>query len=168
MTYSEHGVAHFSDDRIYRYALSRTWDSAKPKLMFIGLNPSTADETKLDPTLRRVIRFADREGCGGLWMANLFAFRATNPIHMKASFDPIGPRNDAWLLRMAEQCHPHIIVGWGAHGGWLGRDTEVCELLKQYNFTPVRCLGLTKDGHPRHPLYVRGDTALVDYPEVTP
>jgi len=85
--------ATFSTDRVYRYALWRVWDAALPSFVVIGLNPSTADETENDPTIRRCIGFAKREGCGGLVMLNLFAVRATDPRVMMAHPEPIGPDN---------------------------------------------------------------------------
>ena len=90
--------AVFSPCRTYRYALSRVWAADKPYALFIGLNPSTADETLDDPTIRRCIDFAKRWGYGGLVMANLFAYRATNPSEMKAATDPVGVANDEWLI----------------------------------------------------------------------
>lgn len=161
MTYSEHGDAFFSDDRVYRYALTRVWDNTLPKMMFVGLNPSTADETKLDPTLRRVVRFADREGCGALSMTNLFAFRATKPSNMKAANDPVGPANDIWLRGLAD-VSAYIVVGWGTHGGYRARDRQVDSLLHGFE---LKCLGVTKDGHPKHPLYLRKDAPLITYRE---
>lgn len=157
----EAGDAIFSDDRRYRYALSRVWDPSKPMMMFIGLNPSTADETKLDPTMRRVVGFADREGYGGFWMGNLFAFRATDPLDMKASFEPVGPGNDDWLSTMARWCDV-IVCGWGTHGGWLGRDEAVLKLL---DGRQLKALKITAKGFPSHPLYLKADTPLIDYPE---
>lgn len=155
---SEHevGEAYFDAGRVYRYALSRVWEPKKPMMMFIGLNPSTADETKLDPTLRRVIGYAKREGCGGLWMANAFAFRATEPKDMKNAADPVGPMNDRWLLDIACWC-PLIVVGWGTHGAWLNRDAKVRTLLQGYE---LKCLKTTKTGMPGHPLYLKSDAPL--------
>lgn len=93
--------ATLSEDRKYRYTLTRIWDETKPKVMFIGLNPSTADETKDDPTIIRCINFAKSWGYGGLEMTNLFAFRATNPKVMKNEKEPIGKDNDTWLKKLA-------------------------------------------------------------------
>ena len=87
--------AKLSECRKYRYALWRTWDETKPHVMIIGLNPSTADETKDDPTITRCINFAKSWGYGGVCMANLFAYRATEPTVMKGSTDPVGTENDA-------------------------------------------------------------------------
>ena len=83
--------ARFSESRTHRYALWRIWEKGAPMVMFVGLNPSTADETQDDPTIRRCIDFAKRWGYGGLYMLNIFAFRATNPKDMKAAADPVGP-----------------------------------------------------------------------------
>ncbi len=89
--------ANLSECRKYRYALWRTWDKSKPYAMFIGLNPSTADETENDPTINRCINYSKDWGFGGLCMVNLFAFRATDPSDMMASKDPIGSDNDDWI-----------------------------------------------------------------------
>lgn len=161
---SEHevGQAYFDDERVYRYALSRVWDVKKPMLLFVGLNPSTADENTLDPTLRKCIKFAKREGCGGLWVANLFAFRATNPKDMLAAVDPVGPDNDIWLLDIARWC-PIILVGWGAHGVHLGRDMQVRKLLQGHT---LAALAVNANMTPKHPLYCRDDTPLITYQNV--
>ena len=160
----EAGVAYISADRLYRYALSRIWDNTRPRMLFVGLNPSTADEARLDPTLRRVVRFAMREGCGGLWVGNLCAFRATKPATMReaveAGVDPVGPENDRWLADMARWCAPNILVGWGANGIFLDRDAAVKRLLRNYD---LKCLGRTKNGQPRHPLYIAAKTELESY-----
>ena len=95
--------AIFSVCRKYRYALWRSWDESKPYVMIIGLNPSTADETKDDPTITRCINFAKSWGYGGVCVTNLFAYRATVPSDMKASNEPIGTENDAWLYKLARE-----------------------------------------------------------------
>ena len=121
----------FSPCRTYRYALWREWIGGDGYVMFIGLNPSTADETQDDPTIRRCIAFAKAWGYGGLSMTNLFAFRATDPKKMKAVADPIGPENDAHLLRLARDAGV-IVAAWGANGTHRGRDADVRELLKDH------------------------------------
>jgi hypothetical protein len=128
----------------------------KPALMVIGLNPSTADESKLDPTLKRCVAFAHSWGYGGFVMANLFAFRATDPLDMKACLEPVGPDNDTFLIELAFACKL-VLAAWGTHGGWLGRDDEVIDLLTSRGVN-LACLALTKFGFPKHPLYVKGDT----------
>ena len=146
---------HFSPCRSYRYTLWREWEGKNDDyVMFIGLNPSTADETFNDPTIRRCIGFAKNWGYGALCMTNLFAFRATKPAVMKMNPDPIGMENDEWLLKMAQEAGT-LVAAWGAQGAHLRRDFEVKSLLKD-----LHCLGMTKGGHPKHPLYVRGDTVL--------
>ncbi len=148
------GSAEFSPDRIYRYALYRIWDETKPRVMFIGLNPSTADESIDDPTIRRCKRFAADWGYGGLIMANLFALRATDPRIMKEHSDPIGPDNNYWLEKLGRESEI-IVAAWGNHGGHLNRDRVVVGFMPS-----MKCLGITKKGRPRHPLYVRADTSL--------
>lgn len=145
-------TAQFSTCRKYRYALWRWWDRTKPYAMFIGLNPSTADETNDDPTIRRCIGFVAEWGYGGLCMANLFAFRATDPKNMMKHPEPIGPKNDYWLLELSRQAGI-VIAAWGAKGEYKHRSKTACAALRD-----LKCLGLTKTGHPRHPLYLPKDT----------
>ena len=141
--------ATFSPCRQYRYSLWRHWgDPAGGYAMFVGLNPSTADETMDDPTIRRCIGFAKDWGYAGLCMTNLFAFRATQPADMKAVADPIGPDNDQALLRMA-QGSGVIVAAWGVDGAHLGRGDVVRGMLPNLHF-----LKLTQAGHPSHPLYL--------------
>jgi hypothetical protein len=120
-------TAHLSACRNYRYALWRSWDEAKPWVMFIGLNPSTADETTDDPTLTRCINYAKAWGYGGVCMANLFAYRATEPANMKAASNPIGVDNNAWLIKLATQA-ALVVAAWGNDGGYLGRSNQVVSL----------------------------------------
>lgn len=146
--------ADLSIDREYRYSLWRVWDANKPFVLFIGLNPSTADENDDDPTIRRCINFSHRWGYGGLYMANLFALRATNPKNMKAHKKPVGQGNDDVLLELSKQAGL-IVCAWGTHGAHLSRENHVYELLKTHN---LMCLDITKNGHPKHPLYIKSDT----------
>lgn len=157
----ESGPAVFSDDRVYRYTLTRAWNPALPTAMFIGLNPSTADENRLDRTLRRVIDFVTREGCGALVMANLFAFRSKDPHQMKRAPDPIGPQNDAWLARLLASSEL-VVCGWGIHGAFRQRSTDVRMLLRSAS-SKARCLGLTATGEPLHPLYLKATTPLIPF-----
>ena len=142
--------AQFSPDRIYRYALWRTWDEDKGLLLVIGLNPSTADENVDDPTIRRCVDFAHRWGFGGLYMLNLFAFRATDPKELLDTPDPVGPENDEFL-RMYSRSAGDVMAAWGTHGVWFTRGARVCELLGKES---LFVLGLTQNGQPRHPLYM--------------
>lgn len=146
--------AEFSRCRRYRYVLWRQWDwqGYANQVMFVGLNPSTADETEDDPTIRRCIRFAKDWGYGGILMANAFAFRATDPRVMKAASDPVGRDNDEKLRYWGTQVGL-IVAAWGAHCP-VDREREVCSVIGR----PVHCLGTTKAGAPKHPLYLRADT----------
>lgn len=151
-------AAGFSGCRTWRYWLARTWAVDRAPLVVIGLNPSTADETADDPTIRRCIDFARRWGHGGLTMLNLFAFRSTDPRGLRRAFDPVGPQNDT-VLRSATEGR-RVLCAWGAHGSYMDRNAVVAELLADRDLV---CLGQTKDGHPRHPLYMRADTPPVAY-----
>ena len=142
--------AYFSPCKQYRYALWRMWGGITGYAMFVGLNPSTADATTDDRTVRRCIGFARAWGYSGLCMTNLFAFRATDPRIMQAEADPIGPDTDAWLCDTASQASL-VVAAWGVHGVHRGRDRAVLRLLEGY---PLMCLGLTRDGNPRHPLFM--------------
>jgi hypothetical protein len=147
-------AAIFSPCRQWRYTLVRIWDSERRPAQFICLNPSTADETHDDPTVRRCINFAQTWGFGGMVMTNLFAYRATDPKQMKAAPDPVGPDNDLFLYEVA--FHAGIVVAaWGVYGSYRDRDKEVLKLLGNL---PVYYLTITKDGRPGHPLYLRGGT----------
>lgn len=141
--------AEFSACRQYRYRLWRLWDASRPTTVFIGLNPSTADETADDPTIRRCLGYAKAWGFGRLEMLNLFAWRATDPKAMKVAADPIGPGNDD-AIRAVADTGGLLVAAWGVHGTHLGRDREVCAMLAGR----LHVLRLTKDGHPGHPLYL--------------
>lgn len=135
----------------YRYTLERVWADNLPSVLFICLNPSTADEHVDDPTVRRCIGFARNLGFGSIMMTNLFAFRSTDPRGLLTATDPIGPENDAWLDRIHEQTDL-AISAWGTKGCLLNRHRAVAA-----RFPDLQCLGITKAGHPRHPLYIRSD-----------
>ncbi len=149
--------ATFSPCRTYRYALSRTWDAARPPLAVLMLNPSTADAFQLDPTIRRCISRAKGVGYGGLEVRNLFAFRATKPADMLAAADPVGPENDDAIRQVLELT---IVAAWGCHGTHAGRDAAVKRLLVGAD---VRCIARTKGGHPGHPLYLPDALALMPF-----
>ncbi|MGH1539147.1 MAG: DUF1643 domain-containing protein [Arenicella sp.] len=144
-------TAKLSECRKYRFALWRTWDDSKPYVMFVGLNPSTADETTDDRTLARCISYAKSWGYGGVCMANLFAYRATEPNDMKAVKDPIGAENNDWLKKLANDAGL-IVAAWGNDGSYLDRSEQVKALLPE-----VHCLKLNKSGEPAHPLYQKAD-----------
>ena len=149
--------AIFSEDRLYRYTLSREWGESDNFCMFIGLNPSTADEKKDDPTIRRCVGFAKDWGYDSVFMVNLFSLRATDPKDMLSHPKPIGDSTNMWIQYLAEKAGI-IVCAWGAHGRHLNRDKAVIQMLQ-----PVKtyCLGVTKGGQPRHPLYIKADTKPV-------
>lgn len=152
----------FSEDRAYRYALWRLHEDLSQEhglVAFIGLNPSTADETSDDPTIRRCIGFSRRWGYRGFVMLNLFAVRATSPKVMKHHPQPVGPANDDAIREIVSKCET-VVCCWGAHGSHLGRDEAVRELLRVPGI-PLWCLGTTKGGQPRHPLYLPGNCEIV-------
>jgi hypothetical protein len=139
--------AAFSPCGRYRYTLWRDWGGEGGKYaLFVCLNPSTADDERDDPTVRRCIAFADAWGYRRLCVANLFALRATDPAALLAAADPVGPDNDAWLRRAARGAAV-VVAAWGNRGARLGRDGEVLALLPRPHF-----LRLTVRGRPEHPL----------------
>ena len=140
--------AVLSDCGRYRYALWRIWEECLPVVMFIGLNPSTADATRDDPTVRRCVDFARRWGYGGLSIGNLFAYRTSHPRQLMTAEDPVGPDNDDWLLRLNAQAQL-TVAAWGDNGTYRGRHHAVIRM-----FPRLYCLKMSSQGNPRHPLYL--------------
>ena len=149
--------ARYSPCKKYRYTLTRVWDADKPKVAFIGLNPSTATEIQNDPTVTRCMNYAARWGYGGMHMLNIFGYRATDPKIMKAVKEPVGAGNDFWIKVKAQEA-AMALACWGTHGEHQERGKKVLELVDN-----LKCLGVTKHGHPRHPLYMRSDVQPVAY-----
>ena len=145
-------TAVYSDCERYRYSLTRIWDSQGRKALFVMLNPSTATEVQNDPTVERCERRARTLGFGAFQVTNIFAWRDTDPRAMRAAADPVGPQNDAAILAGTDWAD-QVIAAWGAHGAHLGRGAQVQALLRETG-APVCHLGLTKAGHPKHPLYI--------------
>ena len=143
--------ALYSPCETYRYALTRQWGGGG-RLLFVLLNPSTATEAQNDPTVERCERRARALGYGAFRVTNIFALRETNRHKMRAAPRPIGPENDATLLHAVAWADT-IVAGWGAHGAHMDRGAQVAALLGQSG-RAVHHLGLTKAGHPRHPLYI--------------
>ena len=155
----------------YRYSLYREWrgthdpknwewfdrDYGEPKsCVFVMLNPSTADGQTDDPTIRRCVGFAKAMNYERIDVLNLFAFRATNPkqlLTLNHSDNPVGVHNQRYFNEVI----PHagiVIAAWGAHGSHIGQDETVLGWIEERTNLPVQCLGITKEGHPRHPLYL--------------
>lgn len=149
--------AWLSDDRKYRYRLGRRWDPTLRDVemdVWVMLNPSTADGRVDDPTIRRCIAFSKAWGAGGLHVVNLFAYRATNPKDLGWVEDPVGPENDEQItaaVARATDTGGRVIVAWGAHPDAAARAEHVASFL---DAVPLVCVGVTKAGAPRHPLYV--------------
>jgi hypothetical protein len=136
----------------YRYRLTRRWAPDGATVAFVLLNPSTADAARDDPTIRRCIGFARDWGYAALEVVNLFAWRATEPAALHRAEAPVGPRNDAHLLRAAREAQ-RVVLAWGVHGALAGRDRAVLALLAPLGERLV-CLGRTRAGQPRHVLYL--------------
>lgn len=147
--------AVFSDDREYRYRLWRTWNVDLPTAVFIMLNPSTADETEDDQTLRRCIDYAKRWGYGRLEVGNLFARTAKDPSELWSKLDPVGPENDEHLEEILDG-NVLPVAAWGAYGDKRGRADEVARRFDVEWF----CLGTTHSGQPVHPLRQPSDAEL--------
>jgi hypothetical protein len=168
--YDEHCAGHegermtpaiFSEDRVYRYTLSRTWFDFQgvevaadvPRYVnFICLNPSTADETKDDPTVRRCVGYAKAWRFDGLVVTNIFAFRSTVPAALyRPSNNPTGPRNDYYIRQVASMA-ALVVCAWGEHAKLNGRGDAVRKLIR--DVCDPHYLRLNASGRPAHPLYL--------------
>jgi hypothetical protein len=149
--------AVISRNGLYRYALWRSWEWNRERVMFIGLNPSTADAQQDDPTIRRCIGFAKNWGYGGLLVGNLFAYRTARPETLRCSQNPIGRLNDVWLNRMADEAS-FILACWGNQGAFKNRDREIVR-----KFDKLKCLKLNQSGAPAHPLYLAKSLAPMKF-----
>jgi hypothetical protein len=149
-------VAHYSDCERYRYDLTRVWDARGRKVAFVMLNPSTATEVQNDPTVERCERRARALGFGAFRVCNIFAWRDTDPKLMRKAADPIGPANDDAI---SDACYwaDTVVAAWGTHGEHLNRGAAV-ETFMRATGKPLHHLGLSKAGHPKHPLYISYQT----------
>ncbi|MEX0370228.1 MAG: DUF1643 domain-containing protein [Tateyamaria sp.] len=145
-------TAVYSDCERYRYSLTRVWDDSGRRVNFVMLNPSTATEVQNDPTVERCERRARALGYGSFAVTNIFAWRDTDPKAMRAASDPIGPDNDD-AIRDRAHWAADVIAAWGTHGAHLNRGFHVSQLLRRVD-RPLYHLGLSKEGHPKHPLYL--------------
>ena len=149
--------ATFSSCRTYRYSLSRIWDKKKKFVLFIGLNPSTADEKVDDPTIRRCVNYAKNWGYGGFLMVNLFAYRTTLPSKRKKVKYPIGKNNDKYIVKLSKKADI-TIAAWGNNGKLYSRDKQVLSLVPN-----LMCLKINKSGQPAHPLYLKKGLKLIKF-----
>lgn len=179
MTFIAHGLmsqaslfaansgATFSPCGEYRYHLWRVWDDERPIMCWIMMNPSTADEIDNDPTIRRCIGFAKREHCGGVSIRNVFALRSTDPAALLTHPDPFGPENAEHLNAVRNVSLLTILVAaWGNQVGPKKRSphrTAYCHAANACMQNGAYCLGTTKSGQPKHPLYLASDTPLVKW-----
>jgi hypothetical protein len=151
--------AVFDSSGRYRYTLLREWQSDGPRVAFVMLNPSLADEARDDATIRRCMGFARLWGFASLEAVNLFAYRTMKPANLRRVNGPIGTENDGYIasaVRRADQ----IVIAWGNHGAIQDRASEVLNLLADES---LFCFGMTKARSPRHPLYLPNDTPLVPF-----
>jgi hypothetical protein len=156
-------TAIYSDCERYRYSLTRIWEAGGRKALFVMLNPSTATEVQNDPTVERCERRARALGFGAFQVTNIFAWRDTDPRKMRAATDPVGPGNDAAILEGADWAD-QIVAAWGTHGAHLDRGPAVERLLREAGY-PLFHLGLSKQGHPKHPLYIGYSQQPEPWPE---
>jgi len=156
--------AEFSEDRKYRYNLWRIWDESKPYVMFIGLNPSTANETEPDPTIKSVIRIATNNGYGGVFMMNCFPLVSSDPIalyefYATEIFHSHFLTNNVRLKQVSERCES-VVAAWGNFD--IVKDTERDKQLMDM-FPDMMALKINKNGSPKHPLYCKSDSKLIDF-----
>ena len=149
--------ATFSSCRKYRYSLSRIWDKEKKYVLFIGLNPSTADEEADDPTIRRCVNYAKNWGYGGFMMVNLFAYRTTLPSNLIKVKYPVGTENDKYIVKLSKKADI-TVAAWGNNGNLYSRDKQVLNLVSR-----LMCLKINKSGQPAHPLYLKKGLKLTKF-----
>ena len=152
--------AVFADDRTHRLYLWRRWNKQGPWLMFIGLNPSTADERLNDPTVRRCIGFAEKWGYGGIFMCNVFTLVSTDPKKLNVE-TPIAMGAGLAMREIRSRCRG-AVAGWGNLITQVRQGEERVERIKR-ELSPLQCLGLTKLGHPKHPLYLPYSVELTTF-----
>ena len=145
-------TAVYSDCERYRYSLTREWDVEGKRLLYVMLNPSKATERDNDPTIERCERRAKRLNYGAFGVVNLFALRETSPANLRRAKWPEGPENTAQIAEMAGWAD-EVLCAWGVHGEHLDQCDSVLPILRESG-KPLLSLGLTKAGHPRHPLYI--------------
>lgn len=159
---SSKGSVILSKSRRFRYLLTRhIADKGRP-VVFVMLNPSTADASIDDATIRRCIGFARRWKASSLVVVNLFGLRATDPRELRAAANPTGKMNKHWVRTTVARKDALVVCAWGAHGDLLDMDEQVKRWMRKLK-VKAKCLGTTKDGHPKHPLRLSYDTKLVPF-----
>lgn len=157
----ENNGASFSEDRNYRYALWRIWDESKPLVMFIGLNPSTANETDNDPTIKSVCRIAKNNGYGGVYMMNCFSLVSTDPKRLQEVYDCLHEEEDVEnmrrLLEVSRLCQD-VVFAWGNFEIVKQRAKSIAGYFKD-----AKALAINKNGSPKHPLYCKSDIQPVSF-----
>lgn len=154
--------ASFSECGRYRYFLFRVWDECRPGIVWIMLNPSTADENVLDPTLTRCMNYSKAWGFGAMEVVNLFALRSTDPKRLRdKAIDPVGPLNDR-SIAITVHAAPMVVCAWGANEFARHRASDVARMLKSRGIDPY-ALRVLKSGAPAHPLYQKSDLRPVPY-----
>ncbi|AQQ52180.1 DUF1643 domain-containing protein [Planococcus lenghuensis] len=144
----------FDETKTYRYLLACSWEQGEGTVTFVMLNPSIGDEERCNPTMKRCVDFARDWGYRSMQVVNLFSYISVKPTGLLEVDDPVGAENDAHIVEAAAGSDL-VVFAWGAkYGDISGRDREVARLLAEY---PLHCIGKTKQGHPRHPLYLKKD-----------
>jgi len=153
--------AKFDQSRKYRYRLTRRWDGLDDRyILFVCLNPSTADETEDARTVGRCVGFAKREGYSAMHLVNIFSIRATDPKEMKSVNNPGADAVNSAAIIWSSLIADKIVLAYGNHGAHRGRHKEILHLLRNYK---LHCFGTTKSGLPKHPLYLRADTPIIPF-----
>lgn len=162
MTKLFHSSAVIDETQTYRYVLKRIWGEGGKYITWVMLNPSIADAEIDDPTIRRCLSFSKTWGYDGMFVVNLFAYRSTSRDNLKSNKNKIvygkpiiiGPDNDSYLWEYAAKAKL-VMVAWGNDGALLDRDKQVVNTISSLD---LYCLGQSKNGHPKHPLYIKGNT----------
>jgi len=155
-------TAIFDRTGTYRYQLGRRWQASGAEVAFVMLNPSRADDSHDDPTLRACIQFAQRWNYAALSVVNLFGYRTPHPSELKQAKEPIGADNDRYVLE-AVSVADKVVVAWGNEGGLLGRDRAILTQLEPHHHK-IYYLQLNRSGQPRHPLYIPRNVSLQPFP----
>lgn len=150
--------AVISDCGKYRYLLRRTWDHGKPRALIVMLNPSTADATLDDATIRSCVRLLTGHGYGSMEVVNVYGYRATDPDELAKQADPIGPHNAKTIEAAIHRCDV-VICAWGAYPPARQHATAILNAVRAHR-PALYCFGKTKAGAPKHPLYIKSGTPL--------